>query len=105
MASNNRMDWVALYDYPARLAQLAPGQCALFVCPPAWNARLGSIFATWVKAHTEWAADYPADTPPNQIFWTAERPGGLMVVRETLPGVPRPPRWPYDFTFKPLPAA
>lgn len=102
--AGNRMDWVAAYEYPRRLARLQPGEAGVFVCPPAWNGPIGKRCGAWVKAHTDWVAQHPKGTPFNHVFCTVAHRHGLMVVRPPLPGQPHfdfraPPR----YTFRPIP--
>ena len=101
-----KMDWVAMTDYPTRLASLEPGKPGVFVgLPPAFNGALSRAFHAWVKAnaHWAWASDHPPGTPTTSIFWTASIRGGLKVVRAPLPGHPHiDPKAPMR-VFRPLP--
>ena len=80
------MDWMGLYAYPAQLLKLRPGDSGVFVCPPAWRGRLGTVCGVWVKGNTDWAARFPPDTPWKDVFWTEAHVDGLKVVRAALPG-------------------
>lgn len=80
------MDWMGLYAYPAQLQKLRPGDSGVFVCPPAWRGRLGTVCGVWVKGNTDWIARFPAGTPWKDVFWTEAHVDGLKVVRAPLPG-------------------
>jgi hypothetical protein len=80
------MDWMGLYAYPSQLLRLRPGDSGVFVCPPAWRGRLGTVCGVWVKGNTDWAARFPAGTPWKDVFWTEAHVDGLKVVRAALPG-------------------
>ncbi|MDM0035804.1 hypothetical protein QTI33_26970 [Variovorax sp. J22P271] len=80
------MDWMGLYAYPSQLLRLRPGDSGVFVCPPAWRGRLGTVCGVWVKGNTDWAARFPPDTPWKDVFWTEAHVDGLKVVRAPLAG-------------------
>jgi hypothetical protein len=80
------MDWMGLYAYPSQLLRLRPGDSGVFVCPPAWRGRLGTVCGVWVKGNTDWAARFPPGTPWKDVFWTEAHVDGLKVVRAALPG-------------------
>jgi len=88
------MDWMGLYAYPSQLSRLQPGDAGVFVCPPAWRGRLGTVCGVWIKGNTDWAAPFPSGTPWKKVFWTEAHADGLKVVRAPLPGqsVKGPPR-------------
>ncbi|MDM0026711.1 hypothetical protein [Variovorax saccharolyticus] len=82
------MDWMGLYAYPSQLSRLQPGDAGVFVCPPAWRGRLGTVCGVWIKGNTDWVARFPAGTPWKEVFWTEAHADGLKVVRAPLPGQP-----------------
>lgn len=99
------MDWKSLYAYPSQLLKLRPGDAGVFVCPPAWRGRLGTVCGVWVKANTDWAAAFPSGTPWKHVFWTEAHADGLKVVRAPLPDRAHCDDQPTEFTFKPLVAS
>jgi hypothetical protein len=103
LASSDRMDWIALYAYPERLAKLLPGESGVFICPPAWRGSLGRVCSKWVRENTSWSEDFPDGTPPTYVFWTCAAPHGLRVNRGHLPGPHRPQH--VRYTYRPLPQA
>lgn len=80
------MDWMGLYAYPSQLMRLRPGDAGVFVCPPAWRGRLGTVCGVWVKGNTDWTACFPPGTAWKEVFWTEAHVDGLKVVRAPLPG-------------------
>jgi len=95
------MDWMGLYAYPSQLLKLRPGDAGVFMCPPAWRGRLGTVCGVWVKANTDWAQRFPAGTPWKEVFWTEAHVDGLRVVRAPLPGQ-SDRELPRNFVFAPL---
>lgn len=85
-SASENMDWMGLYGYPSQLQKLRPGDAGVFICPPAWRGRLGTVCGVWVKANTDWARRFPAGTPWKDVFWTEAHVDGLKVVRAPLPG-------------------
>lgn len=98
------MDWMGLYAYPSQLMKLKPGDVGIFVCPPAWRGRLGTVCGVWVKGRTDWASDFPPGTPWKEVFWTEAHVDGLKVVRAPLPGQSGSGE-PRQFVFAPRVAA
>ncbi|MDM0014568.1 hypothetical protein QTH87_19150 [Variovorax sp. J22P168] len=97
--ANESMDWMGLYAYPSQLLRLKPGDTGVFVCPPAWRGRLGTVCGVWIKGNTDWADGFAPGTPWKEIFWTESHVDGLKVVRASPPGRVGPA--PVQFLFAP----
>lgn len=85
-SASENMDWMGLYAYPSQLLRLQPGDAGVFVCPPAWRGRLGTVCGVWIKGNTDWAEGFPPGTPWKEVFWTEAHVDGLKVVRAPRPG-------------------
>jgi hypothetical protein len=98
VSASENMDWMGLYAYPSQLRRLQPGDAGVFVCPPGWRGRLGTVCGVWIKGNTDWAERFPPGTAWKEVFWTEAHADGLKVVRAPLPGQP-PKGSPRSFVF------